>query len=525
MCGIIGVISKENSEELGALIQHGLYQLQNRGDYSAGIAVIKKLPVSRQEYRRLRRIAAEHTVADFDPLMIEKGHGKVSEVLNENKVKKLAGFMGVGQVRYPTAGYAIKPEHDNLPAEEKNLMRTASIQPIHTSFGRIAMVHNGDIHNYHDIMNEFLNIKIRIASSNDLEAVLLIFSKEFFDIAESVPDLERLTLTIKRVFELARGTYSALAVVNNVGFVAFRDPEGRRPLFFGVKKNHDGDIIDYAFASETVALEKMLFKGTREYKYPNGRNAYDEVKPGEMIFVSKDFIFHRKQVVEPNLKMCPFEGSYFARASSFINNTRVKKIRQNIIDAMWKRFMTTPSYDRIKGDEHNTIICPVPRTAESAATHLSNLTGINYDNAIEKHPFSPRIFLQPTQEHRQIDTIADHYIFEEEVKGKKIILIDDSIVRGTTLRHIIKYLKAFDVKELHVFITFPAIRHPCMHAIDFHTAEELIADDKTIGQIKTELGLDDNDSLFYALPEEIKAANNFLNINMCDECYKKGRVS
>ena len=96
MCGIIGVISKENSEELGALIQHGLYQLQNRGDYSAGIAVIKKLPVSRQEYRRLRRIAVEHTVSDFDPLKIEKGHGKVSEVLDNEKLKRLTGFMGIG---------------------------------------------------------------------------------------------------------------------------------------------------------------------------------------------------------------------------------------------------------------------------------------------------------------------------------------------------------------------------------------------------------------------------------------------
>ena len=521
MCGIIGVISKENSEELGALIQHGLYQLQNRGDYSAGIAVIKKLPVSRQEYRRLRRIAAEHTVSDFDPLTIEKGHGKVSEVFNENRLKRLVGFMGVGQVRYPTAGYTVKPEHNNLPPEEKNLMKMANIQPIHTSFGRIAIVHNGDIHNYHDIMSDFLSIKIRIASSNDLEAILLIFSKEFFDIAENVPDFERLTLTVRKVFELAKGTYSALAVVNNVGLVAFRDPEGRRPLFFGVKKDQNGEITDYAFASETVALEKMLFKGTLEQKYATGRNAFDEVKPGELVFIRKDFNFHRRQVIAPNLKTCPFEGSYFARTSSFINNTRVKRIRQNIIEAMWKRFITTPNYDKIKGDEDNTIICPVPRTAESAATHLSNLTGINFNNAIEKHPFSPRIFLQPTQQHRLIDTIADHYIFEEEVKGKKIILIDDSIVRGTTLRHIIKYLKAFNVKELHVFITFPEIRHPCMHAIDFHTAEELIADDKNLDQIKTELGLDHNDSLFYALPEEIKIANNFLNINMCDECYKK----
>jgi len=520
MCGIIGIISRENREDIGGLIGHGLYQINNRGDYSAGIATVRKLPVRRTVYRRLRRIAPEHTLSDLEPLSIERGKGKVSDVFDEFKLSKLKGFMGIGHVRYPTAGYV---ENGHLaPEHEKVQMRESSIQPLYTRFGRIALAHNGDIHNFHELKEYFKSIGLRQASFNDIEVLLNVFSEEFFDIDEHVPDSERVFKTVSNLFKRVSGTYSCVGIINNVGIVAFRDFEGRRPLFFGVRRDDTGAITDYAFASETVALEKMLFKGTLEFKYENGKAAYDEVCPGEIIFVAKDFTLFRKQLINPNPKPCPFEAAYFMRASSYLNNKRVKRIRQDLIENMWDRFKETSAYEDLKSEDKNIIITPVPRTAEAAAIHLSNITGFNYSTSIEKHPFSPRIFLQPTQEHRDAATIGDHYIFSEEVAGKIVIVIDDSIVRGTTMKRDIKYLKDLGAREIHLFITFPPIRNPCMHAIDFHTKEELFAQDKSLEILKEELGLEKTDSLIYARTNDLLSAIGLEPGKMCNECYKEG---
>jgi amidophosphoribosyltransferase len=522
MCGVIGIISKENRDDLGTLIGYGLYQLQHRGDFSAGITTVKKLPMSRKDYRRNRLIASEHTISDFEPVNIHKGRGKVGEVFNEENLEKLVGFMGIGQVRYPTAGYTMTQEDALLNPCEKSLMNDASIQPMYNPYSRIALVHNGDVHNYHDVMRYFSGKNLRKAGNNDVEALLKVFSEEFFKFTEETSEIERLENTVMKIFERVKGTYSALAVVNNLGIVAFRDPEGRRPLLYGVKKDDDGNITDYAFASETVALEKMLFKGTKEKKCSNGCNSYEEVMPGEFVFISKDFKMHKKRLVEKGYMPCPFEGSYFARAPSYINDRRVKQIRRSIIDSIWERFTVTEAYKRITENIDDAIIVAVPRTAESAAKYLSNKTNINLEDAIEKNAYAPRIFQQPTQEHRVKQTIADHYIFDDDVKGKIVLLIDDSIVRGTTMIEDIKYLKDVGAKEIHLFITFPPIKYPCMHAIDFHTSEELIAHGKSTEEIKHALGLSNMETLNYATPDDIRKASGYENVNMCKECYVNG---
>jgi amidophosphoribosyltransferase len=522
MCGIIGVISKENRPNLGALICYGLYQVQNRGDYSAGIATIKKLPVDRKTYRRLRRIAVESGFEDFDSMVIRKGRGKVYEVFDDNQLAKLTGFMGVGQVRYPTAGYTVS---SGVSAEENAALERESVQPVRTKdYSKIAMVHNGDIHNYSEVMEHFNEMGLKKVTNNDVEAILKVFAEEFFDLEENIPEKERIARAVAGVHKRVKGTYCVLAAMNNVGLVAFRDPEGRRPLFFGVNAN--GAVTDYAFASETVALEKMLFKGTLDQEYASGDKVYDEVKPGEMVFISKDFEVVRKQISKPRLKFCPFEAPYFMRASSFVNNRRVKKVRQELITQMLEGFKKDhpDTWDRLVLDRDNTIICPVPRTADTAAIHLADTlktNGFHLTFAIEKNAYSGRIFMQPTQKHRDVQTISNHYIFKEEVRGKNIILIDDSIVRGTTLKHDIKYLKDLNAKSVHVLITFPAITAPCNHAVDFHTPEELFAyNHRSEAERKEALGLGSKDTLFYASPEHLTEAIGIPRENLCDECYK-----
>ncbi|MBU1198810.1 MAG: hypothetical protein KKF46_08600 [Nanoarchaeota archaeon] len=525
MCGIFGISSKDNRDDIGAIVAAALNQMQNRGDYSAGIAAIKKLGLSRRDYRRLRPLAVGHTLDDFDPLEIVKGLGKIADIFKENmaELDKLIGFMAIGQVRYPTAGYTLKNQAD-MTQQEINDMVKGSIQPIVAPYHKVAMVHNGDVHNFREIMDYFEAKGLRQATNNDLEAILKVFNEEFFSCSDMMQPAERVAKSVKKVFDRVKGTYNVLTTMSNVGLIAFRDPNGRRPLFFGVNKDEKGEIIDYAFASETVALEKMLFKGTLEDKYVSGKNAYDEVKPGEMIFISKDFEFFREQIEKSNLKFCPFEGAYFSRASSFLNNKRVKAIRKDILNSMWKRFQNEKPeiYKRLIDNGSNVIICPVPRTAESAAQYLvaeCSKYGFVYDAAIEKNPSAPRIFMQPTQKHRDLQTIEEHYIFEEDVKDKIVILVDDSIVRGTTIMNDVKYLRDVGAKEIHIFITFPSIRNPCHHAINFHTTKELFAQNKKIEQLENELGLNGVGSLNYAIPEDLSRATGYSLENLCNDCY------
>lgn len=522
MCGIVGVISKNNRDDIGETIYEGLHHEQNRGDFSAGIATMIKYPFNKKEYNTALEIAVGHVIRDFDPMRIKKGHGLVAEVFHDpNELKKLVGFMGVGQVRYPTAGYTETGEQDS--EEISSQMRMDSIQPLYTSGKeKIVMVHNGDVHNFREIMNHFEGMHLRQATHNDLEAILNIFSEKFIKFSENVSDNERLEHTVKDVFERAKGTYNVLAAINTVGLLAFRDSEGRRPFFFGVRTDAEENVIEYAFASETIALDKMRFKGTSEKVYANGTKAYEEVLPGQMIFIDANLNFFRSQIVNPDPKPCPFEVFYFSRALSFLNNSRVKDMRRKIIESMWDRFKDTSGYGQISQDISNTIISAMPKTGESAAIYLSRYSDIPYDNSIEKFSFS-RIFMQPTQDDREYKTNSNLSVFDEDVKRKNMIIVDDSIVRGTTLKHFVKYLYDVDVKSIHLLITFPPITNPCHHAINFKTNEELVAYNRTVGEVKIELGLRNNDTLLYATPDDMKYAIGYSK--MCDECYGHQKVA
>jgi amidophosphoribosyltransferase len=527
MCGICAVISKSNRSDLGALIHHGLYHMDNRGDFSAGIATIRRLPFTRKEYRFKRKIAVQNSHDDFDPFTMHKGRGHVSNVFTTEDINSLVGFMGIGQVRYPTAGYTLTPDLKRLPASVREQMERDSIQPLATQdSARLAMVHNGDVHNYEDVMARFKRQKIRRGTNNDLEAILLTFAEQFFMFDENVPDTHRLAQTVEGVFQIVKGTYCALTLVNNVGLVAFRDPEGRRPLHIGVSEKK-GKVTDYAFASETVALEKMLFKPTKNSTLYQGELYYDEVLPGEMVFVSKDFELYREQIVPGDLKFCPFECAYFQRGGSYVGEEQVKYIREDMMRRMWDSFVqdNPVAYSNLASDKAAVVIVPVPRTAESAAIELGNyLRGqenFKMVNGIEKKLHSPRIFMQPTQRHREIGTLADHYIYKRDVRGKKVILIDDSIVRGTTMKHLLTYLRNAGATEIHLFITFPAIRNPCNHAIDFHTAGEVYAHGKTDYDIKSGLGLRENETLTFVRPEQMSAAARIPLVNLCNDCYRQ----
>jgi amidophosphoribosyltransferase len=519
MCGIVGIISRKNQDYMGALAHLGLGQMMNRGDHSAGIASIRKLPIDRKTHKMNRILSVEHGISEFNPLRVKKAESNVKDVFKRKEdLEALSGYMCIGHVRYPTAGYTITEEDRNMSPEEHEKKRTASIQPLVAPYHNIVMVHNGDVHNYHEIMQSFRERHVPKSGYNDLEAILKTYVNAFFSLSENIPDSSRVRDAVAEVMKNVKGTYNVLTMMNNVGLIAFKDPEGRRPLFYGVKRDDEGEIYEYAFASETVALEKMFFKGTKESKYENGWQAYDEIGPGEMMLITKDFEVHREQIASPDHKPCLFEVAYFMKASSHFNDRRVRKLRQDLIDTMWEEFKTYDTYRRVIANKEDTVIVPIPRTAETVGDHLHKLTGIPLEAAVEKNVGAPRIFMQPTQIHREKDTTTEHYVYQEYVRGKNLIVIDDSIVRGTTMKHLIKYFRDCGAKDIHLFVTFPPIRNPCMHAIDFHTSEELWAHGKTIPEIKSSLGLGENDSLIYAKPEYLLQVTGMKR--QCDECFR-----
>ncbi|MCF7866857.1 hypothetical protein K9L67_02365 [Candidatus Woesearchaeota archaeon] len=525
MCGIVGVILEENSEDIGMMLKEGLSSLNHRGEEAAGISVIRRLDMSRKDYRRRRNAVFGNAVNQYNTLKTIKGHGLVREVLQDKQMKNIYGFMGIGQVRYPTSGYTLESLNLEFSESEFERLKLESSQPLVQEWNRLAMVHNGDLEkeSYKQIITEFKKNEWEIDSTNDLEALGLIFNNAFFGLSENLHSYEKLQKSVTEVLEKVKGTYSVASILNNVGLLAFRDSNGRRPLFrAAMKKNNK--ITGYAIASETIALEAMGFTGEMDEILEHGKNAYREVKPGKMFYVSKDFEEHEIQIKETHSLPCPFEFAYFMDSASFFNRKRVDTIRENVVDYMWERFSEQNQnlYEYINKNKENSIVVAVPRTAETAANRLSHISGIKYERAIKKRNDAGRIFQMSNQKLRESNTKSKHDLFGEKVKDKYVVVVDDSMVRGTTAIQDTKMLQEAGAKGIFWMFTFPPIIHPCNHAIDFKTQQELIAYNHNGKKaLMTELGLlGSQDYLMYANPEELKKASGL--DSLCNECYGDG---
>jgi amidophosphoribosyltransferase len=389
----------------------------------------------------------------------EKGLGLARDIFTKDNLSLLTGNIGISHNRYPTHGGFGHGE----------------VQPVWTSvpYG-IAISHNGQITNYDELVEQVIKKEKRyLNTTSDTEVILHIFaqelnkngnpktSEEFFD---------HLCDAVSTIFNKVRGAYSITALIVGKGLVVFRDPRGIRPLVRGERDNTEG--TDYIFASENTMFYSM------------GYESKGNVLPGELIYVDNDGKLFSKRLVKEEFNPCIFEYVYFARSDALLNDVGVYRSRlrmgQNLAFAWMKK------YPNVKPD----IVIPAPSTANTSALSFAHEIGVRYSEGLYKNHFVGRTFIMPGQEERKRSVKHKLVPQETEIRGKKVLIVDDSIVRGNTSREIVRMVKDFGAKEVYFVSACPPVQHPCYYGVDMPTTKELIASNKKEDTIKKDLGVD-----------------------------------
>jgi amidophosphoribosyltransferase len=446
MCGIVGIYSHQ---PVAAELYESLIHLQHRGQDAAGILTCDE------------RFYAMH------------GLGLVREIFNAENLTPLKGNMGIAHTRYPTAGGYSESD----------------IQPLWIGNPRgIALAHNGNLVNYPALAEEIrLKQHRHLNSSLDSEALLLILGDQLANGSFAEDDAEffqQLCKAMKHVYQRMQGSYSIVSMVIGKGLVAFRDPHGIRPLVWGERQNNDG-TTDYIFASENTAFYSLGFE-------PKG-----DLEPGEVAFVNQAGKLFRQVVDAREFRPCVFEYVYFARPDSTLDGVSVYRSRlrmgQNLARA-WKE-----KYPDALPD----VVIPAPFTANTAALSFAHEMGVRYSEGLYKNPFIGRTFIMPNQKVRARSVRYKLTPQRTEIENKNVLIVDDSIVRGTTSREIVKMVREFGARKIYFVSTCPPIKNPCFYGIDIPSRSELIAANHTEEQIREFLGAD---KLMYQTEEDLVEA-------------------
>ena len=443
MCGIVGVIS---TSPVNQLIYDALLLLQHRGQDAAGIAT------------QLDR-----------KFFMHKAKGMVRDVFRTRNMRALPGNAGLGQVRYPTAGNAFSEEE---------------AQPFYVNapFG-IVMVHNGNLTNAQALRAELFSIDHRHTNTeSDSEVLLNVFAHELEMASRGVPlQPDDVFAAVQAVHKRIRGSYAVIALIAGHGMVAFRDPYGIRPLAMG--RSGDGT---WMVASESVALE-----GT-------GHQFERNVEPGEALFITLDGQVHARQCAQqPSLHPCIFEFVYLARPDSVLDGISVYQARLNLGETLAKRVISTVPPNEID------VVIPIPESSRPSAMQLAQLLGIPYREGFVKNRYVGRTFIMPGQAVRKKSVRQKLNVIGSEFKGRNVLLVDDSIVRGTTSREIVQMARDAGARKVYLASAAPPVRHPNIYGIDMPSPDELIAHGRSIEEIEKLLGCD---WLIYQDLEDLEAA-------------------
>jgi amidophosphoribosyltransferase len=431
-------------------IYHGMIQLQHRGQDAAGIFT-------------------------YDPITnkhaIHKDLGLVRDVFTSDTLPLPKASWGIGHVRYSTIG-KVRSE-DTQPHY---------IQEKHT----IAMAHNGNIINYVPLRNELENHGTIFESNCDIEVILHLFANALP--SENI-SFEDVCNAVRLIYQKVVGAYSVVALIPGVGLVAFRDPWGIRPLLFGTKK----DESSFAVASETNALTVF------------GCDHISDVKAGEVFFIDAHMKRFRKALIDQKPAHCSFEYNYFSKPNSIIDEFEVYSIRYKLGEFLGEKIKK----ENIKIDA----VIPVPSTARPASIALAKTLGISYEEGFVKQDYIGRTFIMPTQKIRQNALTRKLAPVISVFKNKNVLLVDDSIVRGTVSKRVISLARWAGAKQVYFASTFPPIQHPCLYGVDFPNQEQLIAFNQTIPLVSEKIHAD---RLFYNDVEALNAA--IANPNLCNAC-------
>lgn len=434
MCGIVGVISKG---PVNQLIYDALLLLQHRGQDAAGIVTM-----------------------EGTKCYMHKARGMVRDVFRTRNMRGLPGTVGLGQVRYPTAGNAYSEEE---------------AQPFYVNapFG-IVLVHNGNLTNALALKDELFDVDRRhINTTSDTEVLINVLAHELELAVRGKEPLtpETVFTAVRAVHKRIRGSYAVVALIAGQGLLAFRDPYGIRPLCYGEGQGPEGREV--MVASESVAIE-----GT-------GHKVVRDVAPGEALFIDLEGRVHAQQCAEnPSLNPCMFEFVYLARPDSIMDGVSVYQARLNMGETLAQRLIST-----IKPSDIDVVI-PIPESSRPSAMQLAQRIGKPYREGFVKNRYVGRTFIMPGQGVRKKSVRQKLNAIGVEFKGRNVLLVDDSIVRGNTSKEIVQMAREAGARKVYMASAAPPVRYPNVYGIDMPTKEELIAHGRSIEEVREFIGAD-----------------------------------
>jgi amidophosphoribosyltransferase len=431
MCGLVGIVGQEP-------VNQGLYDaltvLQHRGQDAAGIMT-----------------------DDGGRLRVRKSNGLVRDVFQERHMLKLAGNVGLGHVRYPTAGSASLSE----------------AQPfyVNSPYG-ICLAHNGNLVNADDLKRLVEQQDRRhINTTSDSEILLNVFAHELSRGTTGALQTQDILDAVEALHRRCSGGYAVVVMIIGYGLVAFRDPHGIRPLVLGMRETAHG--VERMVASESVALDAVGFALERD------------ILPGEAVFIDKRGLLHtREPSVRAGYTPCIFEYVYFARPDSIIDGISVYKARLRMGEKLAEKIL------RVRPDHDIDVVIPIPDTSRTAAMQVANGLGVKYREGFIKNRYIGRTFIMPEQSARRASVRRKLNAIGLEFSGKNVLLVDDSVVRGTTSQQIIDMAREAGAKKVYFASAAPPVRYPNVYGIDMPAAGELVAAGRTVEQVERKIGAD-----------------------------------
>lgn len=427
MCGVVGIAG---NSDVNLELYDALTMLQHRGQDAAGMVT--------DSHGELHQC---------------KGEGLVRDVFRRSHMMRLVGRLGVGHCRYPTAG-------SSGPAMAQPLY-------VNSPYG-ICIAHNGNLTNADELREDIFRTDLRhLNTDSDSEVLLNVFAHELQVRGKLEPSSEDIFASVAEVHKRCSGAYAVVGLIANYGMFAFRDPNGIRPLCFGVRHTDQGD--EYAVVSESVVLDSLGFELIRD------------LEPGEALFVDIKGNIHLQQCADnPQLSPCIFEHVYFARPDSIMDNISVYKCRLRMGEKLADKIL------REKPDHDIDVVIPIPDTSRVSSQALAERLGVKIREGFMKNRYIGRTFIMPGQKERKKSVRQKLNAVKLEFAGKNVLLVDDSIVRGTTSKEIIQMARDAGAKKVYMVSAAPGVRYPNVYGIDMPSANELIAhgrSDDEVGQI------------------------------------------
>jgi amidophosphoribosyltransferase len=431
MCGLVGIVGHE---PVNQALYDALTVLQHRGQDAAGIMT-----------------------DDGGRLRVRKSNGLVRDVFQERHMIKLAGNVGLGHVRYPTAGSATVSE----------------AQPfyVNSPYG-ICLAHNGNLVNADELKRLVEQQDHRhLNTDSDSEVLLNVFAHELSKHATNGLKPQQILDAVEALYKRCSGGYAVVAMIIGYGIVAFRDPHGIRPLVLGIRETPHG--VEHMVASESVALDAVGFELERD------------ILPGEAVFIDKRGYLHSRQTAARRAYMpCVFEFVYFARPDSIIDNLSVYKARLRMGEKLAAKIL------RERPDHDIDVVIPIPDTSRTAAMQVAQGLGVKYREGFIKNRYIGRTFIMPEQSARKASVRKKLNAISLEFAGKNVLLVDDSVVRGTTSQQIIEMAREAGAKKVYFASAAPPVRYPNVYGIDMPAAGELVAAGRTVEQVQRKIGAD-----------------------------------